>query len=74
MKIAIKILFIIGIIINSNRVRLTSGWDEEEYTNTTGIIKQKHRMKRQLAFQPGTRIMVRLLFKKKEWALVDLIL
>lgn len=55
-----KILFIIGIIINSNRVRLTSGWDEEEYTNATGIIKQRHRMKRQLAFQPGTRIMVRL--------------
>lgn len=59
MKTVIKILLIISIIINSNRVRLTSGWDDEEYLNATGIIKQKHRMKRQLAFQPGTRIMVR---------------
>lgn len=58
---AIKILFIICIIINSNRVHSTSsgGWSEEEFSNTTGIIKQKHRMKRQLAFQPGTRIMVK---------------
>lgn len=67
MEKAIKFLFIICIIIISNRVRLTSGREEEEYSNATKINKQRHRMKRQLAFQPGTRIMVRLLryMKKK---------
>lgn len=60
-----KILFILCIIINSNRVRSTTStavWEDGEFSNATGIIKQRHRVKRNLAFQPGTRIMVRANF------------
>lgn len=60
-----QILFFLCIIINSNRVHSTastelSGEDEEQFLNaTTRIIKQTRRVRRNLAFQPGSRIMVR---------------
>lgn len=64
-----NLFFLLCIIINSNRVHSTAStaaaaanvtWEDEEFSNTTGIIKQRHRVKRTLAFQPGTRIMVRI--------------
>lgn len=50
------LFFMIIIFLNSNRVHLSK---QEIFSNSTMIVK--HRMKRQLIFQPGTRIMVRML-------------
>ncbi|KAL7021461.1 hypothetical protein ACKWTF_011882 [Chironomus riparius] len=49
------LFIIIIIILNSNQVDLSK---HEVFTNSTMIVK--HRMKRQLVFQPGTRIMFRV--------------
>lgn len=59
-----QILFFLCIIINSNRVHSTAStelsWEDvEQFPNITTIIKQTRRVRRTVAFQPGSRIMVR---------------
>lgn len=57
LSVTVKILLTICIVINSNCQHLARGSDK--FLNGTEFTNQKHRFKRQLAFQPGTRIMVR---------------
>lgn len=64
-RVFTQILFFLCIIINSNRVHSTasteSSWDDvEQFSNTTTIIKQTRRVRRTVAFQPGSRIMVKI--------------
>lgn len=61
-KTTFKLAFYVFILINSN---LVYSFKQEVFSNITEVVN--HRIKRNLIFQPGTRIMVSIgikMFKK----------
>ncbi|KAG5672418.1 hypothetical protein PVAND_002548 [Polypedilum vanderplanki] len=58
MEKSFSMLFLVFVIINSNQVHLSK--QEELASNNNTMALAKHRMKRNLIFQPGTRIMFRV--------------